>query len=205
MADKVIDEQVTEDERLKAAQAKACKEDKPKEEEVEKMEEVGEDEEETDEDKKKKKKSKLAAKKGDGSSQSPEEASTVATTGGSTTSPGATTPSKPQNVFVPQSSIIVSREQDTPMGKSAEPDLMKSPLYLGIVKQLDGISESMTKKLEAMEKSVNDRLTNTKKELEKFYNQSFYKAAGENVAPEATQRLSIAKQLEMGEIRFRNK
>ena len=90
------------------------------------------------------------------------------------------------------------------MGKSVEPDLMKSPLYMGIMKQLDGIQDSMSKKIDAMEKSVNDRLANTKKDLEKFYSQSMYKAVGENVSPEGTPLLSIQKQIEEGKVRFSN-
>ena len=167
------------------------------EKEVEKMEEIESEEEEESEEEKKKKKSKLKAKKGEGSSQSPEEAANVSNADANTLSPGADVPSKPQNVFVPSSSVSVAREQVTPMGKSFE----DSPL----MKHLEGMEKAMTERLAAMEKSMNDRLANTKKELEKFYNQSFYKAAGENVAPEATQAQSISKQIADGNVRFRNK
>jgi hypothetical protein len=184
------------------------------EEELKKEEGMDEEEEETEEEKKKKK-SKLKAKKGEGLSENPEESAASGADGNSTISPGAIVPGKGQNVFVPQSSIKVSREQETPMGKSAEPDLMKSPVYLGIMKQLDGMQEAIVKKTEAMgaaiQKSMEDRLANTKKEvdnmvnqMQKFYNQPMYKALGENVAPEGAKSETVSEQIAKGKVRFSN-
>lgn len=167
------------------------------------------EEEESEEEKKKKK-----AEKGALGGENPEELVQESQTAGNTISPGAGTPSQSQHVLVPQSQISVSREQHTPMDgmhKSANPDLLKSPLFLNITKQMEALQDAMTSKMEAMEKSISDRLANMKKELatteeglKKFYEQSFHKALGENVAPEATQQVTISKQLEDGKVRFRN-
>jgi hypothetical protein len=166
-----------------------------------KFEEVDEDDDE--EEKKKKKK----AKKGEGHAVSPEESGAASDSAEHSTSPGMGVPST-QNVFTPPSSVSGKREQETPMGKSVEPDLTKSPLFVNISKQMESLQEALSTKVDALEKSVNDRLGNIKKDMEKvekFYEQSFYKAAGENVGPEALQSLSIAKQIENGTVRFRNK
>jgi hypothetical protein len=206
---KVLDEEIENPEESEKAKKEEMPE-KPKDE-VEKKEEEEEtkqetlDEEEEDEEKKKKKKKKQA--------ENPEESNEdAAQSGENTITPGMDTPSKPQNVFVPPSSTDASREQDVPieepMSKAAELELSKSPLFLNLSAQIDKIKEAMSKKLDSVEKSVNDRLNNVLKDMgkiEKFYKQSFYKAAGENVAPEGVQALSIEKQLEMGKVRFRNK
>jgi len=177
-----------------------CNKELPEEKPEEKaMEEVDEE----DDDKKKKKKAKKAA-----GAESPSEDAASATDDNSTLSPGASVPSTPQDVFVPQSGISVAREQSTPMGKSVEPDLLKSPLFVNLSKQLDGIREAVSNKITALEKSVNDRLNNVLKDMdkiEKFYKQSFYKAIDENVAPESVQRQSISKQIADGEVRYRQK
>ena len=183
-------------------------EEKPEDKVDKAVEEIeDEDEEEEDEDGKKKKK----AKKGVGSSLNPEESEGKASSGESTLSPGASVPSKPQNVIVPPSDVDGKRTQETPMGKSVEPDLMKSPLYMGISKQIEEMRTALDSKFEAVYKSYNDRLDNMTKELQKaekamqeFYSKSFQKAYGENVSPESTQLLSIEKQIEMGKVRFSN-
>jgi hypothetical protein len=182
-------------------------EEKPEEDEkcnskkaVEEMEDDSEEEDSEEEKKKKKKKAKK-----DVGGESPSEEASASNSGENTMSPGADVPSKPQDVFVPQSSVNVAREQMTPMGKSVEPDLLKSPLFVNLSSQIEGIRDAVSKKVEALEKSVNDRLTNVQKDMakiEKFYGQSFYKAINENVAPESTQAQGIAKQLADGKIRF---
>jgi hypothetical protein len=137
----------------------------------------------------------------------PAESEDKGNTAGSTTTPNAGVPSGKQDVFVPSSSVDGQRTQDTPMdsasvSKSVSPDLVKSPLYTGLSSQIEELKKAMDSKLSAVEKSYNDRLDNMKKSLEQFYSGSFYKAAAIESAPEAN---SFEKQLEKGEIRFRNK
>jgi len=183
-------------------------EEKPKEEEEVKKEEGMDMDEEEEESEGKKKKKKKEAKKGEGSSLSPAESVQVGNQDPHTITPNFAVPSQGQDIFVPQSQVSVSREQSTPMGKSVEPDLTKSPLFLNLSSQIDGIRDSVSKKVESLEKSVNDRLNNISKDMEKiekFYNQSFYKAINENVAPEGTQAQSISKQISDGNVRFRQK
>lgn len=117
-----------------------------------------------------------------------------------------------QNVFVPSSGIEVARVQETPMGvvpagikKAARADLMKSPLFISITKQMDSMQEALSNKVAALEKSVSDRLKNIKtdvEKIEKFYSGSFYKAASEEVNPEGIQAQSITKQIAEGKVRY---
>jgi hypothetical protein len=117
-----------------------------------------------------------------------------------------------QHVLVPQSGISVSREQ-APMGKSVDSEmLMKSPLFVNITKQMDAMQDALGKKVDALQKSVDDRLANIKKDLEvaekglkEFYGQSFHKALGESVGPEGVQSQTFEKQMAAGVIRFRSK
>ena len=147
------------------------------------------------------------ASKGEGNSQNPEEASTASDSAGNSTSPGMGVPST-QNVFVPQSNVNVAREQSTPMdGMHKEIDFTKSPLFLKMSDKFDELQKVMASKLEAVEKSVNDRLKNLKSDMEKaekFYGQSFYKATSEGVGPEGLKQNTISKQIEDGKVRYRN-
>jgi hypothetical protein len=54
---------------------------------------------------------------------------------------------------------------------------MKSPLYTEMSKQLSLIQKGVNTKLDAIEKSVADRLSNIQKALDKFYSQPLYKSA----------------------------
>ena len=192
------EEEKPEDEVEKESSEEEQEDDKDDKEEVEKDEDEDEDEEE--------KKKKL--KKGEESGENPEEDTASATDDNSTITPNLSVPSQSQDVFVPPSDVDGKREQETPMGKSVNPDLMKSPLFVSLSSQIDGIRDAVSKKVDALEKSVNDRLNNVLKDMakvEKFYKQSFYKAIDENVAPEGIQQLPLSKQIEAGKIRFRNK
>lgn len=199
-----------EDEKPKEEKSVDKPEDKPKED-VEKASEDEDTSDLNDEEKaayiKLKSRVKKRAVKAAGAGESPTDVKP--NSGENTISPNTSTPSAPQNVFVPQSSVTVAREHNTPMGKSVNPDLMKSPLYNGISEQIEATRLSLDSKMAAVEKSYNARLDNLQKELakteevlKKFYSQSFYKAAAENVSPEGTQHETIAKQLEAGKIRF---
>jgi len=203
---KVIDEEVEKQEDKEEV------EKEPAEEEAEKKKEVSEDEveksEDSDEEEEDEEEKKKKAMKGESGGDNPEEDTSDATTPVNTITPEMSVPSAPQDVFVPPSSIDVAREQVTPMGKSVNPDLMKSPLYKSLSVQIDGIREAVSKKVDALEKSVNDRLNNVLKDMDKietFYKQSFYKAIDDGVGPEGIQSQSISKQIEAGKVRFRNK
>ena len=164
------------------------------------IEKAEDEDEEEDEDKKKKKVKKA------GTSENPEESSTAGASDSHTITPGLSVPSKAQDVFVPDSAVDGKREQSTPMGKSAEPDLLKSPLFVGIDKKLDAMQDALARKVDALNKSVDDRMKNIKSEMEKiekFYTQSFYKAASENVGPEGVPAQTIAKQIEGGKLRMK--
>jgi hypothetical protein len=203
---KLVKEEPEEEEAEKAkkevikaeSEKEACNDDK-----VKKAEEDEEEEEEEDELEEKKKK----AKKGVQASVNPEESEATSNTDGHTLTPGLSVPSKPQDVFVPSSSVDGKREQSTPMGKSVSPDLLKSPLFIQITKQMDSMQDALTRKVDALQKSVEDRMKNIKSDMEKiekFYSQSFYKAASDEVGPESLAP-SFSKQLEEGNVRFRNK
>jgi hypothetical protein len=131
------------------------------------------------------------AQKGELGGESPSEQATAATQAGATITPGALTPSPPQHVYVPTTGVVGSRIASAPKttgvspsdvtysGKSVNPDLLKSPLFVELNKSIDGIRMTMSKKLEAIEKSLNDRLANLNKTLiavESFYEQPFFKS-----------------------------
>lgn len=192
---KTEDGEPSEEEKKKSKAKKEGDEDMEKTEETEEEKDVDMDD---DEDDKKKKKS------ADASGQNPEQAGNDSDNASHSMSPGQGVPST-QDVFVPSSDVDASRDQETPMGKSVNPDLLKSPLFKQLSSQIDGIREAVSKKLDAVEKSVNDRLSNVMKDMgkiEKFYEKSFYKMHGEDVSPEGTKAEPISKQIESGKVRF---
>lgn len=146
-------------------------------------------------------------KKGEGLPQNPEEAATEAADAGHSATSKPVIESKP-DIFVPPSEVEGDREQDIPnqeLGKSAKPDLTKSPLFVNVTKQLEGIKAALSKKVDDLEKSVNDRLKNIHSDMEKiekFYQGSFYKAASDEVGPEGLNAMPITKQIEKGKARF---
>lgn len=195
---KVIDEEVEEPQEKKKEKAK--KEEDEQDSEVEKEEssdkesekkkkEVEDPDEEEDEEEDNKEEVKKADEKDTKKDNS--ESNTV---------------KEPQDVFVPSTKSSKDNEQKTTMDKSVNPDLLKSPLFVTLSSQIDGIRDAVSKKVDALEKSVNDRLNNVLKDMEKiekFYEQSFYKARDENVAPESTRTKPISKQIEEGKVRYR--
>jgi len=191
-------------------------EEKPEEEEEKKAveedeEDVEKEEEEDDEEAKKKKKKK--AVKGEQGGENPSESVTTATAGTNTITPRPVI-GVGQHVLVPQSSVAGSRNAtgNTPSdthysGKSAEPDMLKSPLFIELSKQIDGLSKAVKQKIEAVEKSVQDRMANVQKsveKIEKFYKQPFYKAIDENMAPESVVHKSISDQIKDGRLKIGN-
>jgi len=180
-----------------------------KEEDLEKKE----DEEDEDEEKKKKK-----MKKGDQGGENPQEDTASATDANSSISPKMGVPST-QDVFVPQSGVKVSREQPQypnevqmsgsqsgnipSYGKSVNVELTKSPLFIELSKQINGMQNALGKKLEAVEKSYTDRIANLQKSLDKFYSQPFYKSIDDAQGPEGIQKMSIKEQISKGKIEIR--
>lgn len=173
------------------------------------------DEEEDKKDEKKKKKGKTE------SGENPEEGSASGTDANSSTSPGMSTPSATQSTSGNNSGVEGARMASgassagqspsdvSYTGKSATPDLMKSPVFVKISEQLEAMQNAVEKKFEAISKSFNDRIdnmlkeiANTEKAMKDFYSKSFYKAAGENVSPESTVQKSISEQVEEGKVRF---
>lgn len=204
-----LKEQKKDDEELdkkkKAVDDK--KEDLEKEEtedDEDKKKSIDDEESEEEEDKKKKKK----AKKGESGGHDPEAEENEETNAEHTISPGQSTPSSPQNTFVPQSNIDGKREQTTPMGKEApNEELLKSPLFTNLNKQLNEMKKSFEVKLEALEKSFKDRSENLQKsvgKIEEFYKKPFYKAVDENVAPEGVIKKGISEQIREGKVTYRD-
>jgi hypothetical protein len=197
------DEDEEEEDDSKGREGIRYKKKKKKLKKEDEDDETEEEEEETEEE----------ARKSEGSSlgQTPQESAESSSTDEHTTTPGKMT-GKPQNVFTPQSGIPGNRmgtgrspSEITYSGKSVEPDLMKSPLFVELSGEIEDLQKAVAKKVDAIEKSVSDRLDNIQKsveKIEKFYKQPFYKAIDENVSPESTTRKSIEKQLEDGKIRF---
>jgi hypothetical protein len=119
-------------------------------------------------------------------------------------------------VFVQPSGIHVPREansgsslgqspSDVHFGKSVNPDLTKSPLFVELSKGISSMQDAISKKLDSVEKSFNDRVANMSKKLEtmeSFYKQSFYKSANENVSPEAVVKETISEQIAKGKVRY---
>lgn len=152
--------------------------------------------------------------KGELGGENPAEGVASGTDAGSSTSPGMGVPST-QQVLNNPTGVNGSRNA-TPgsfaggqspsdvhySGKEAgaEPELMKSPLYTELSKAIDGMQKALNKKVEALEKSVADRLGNIQKAMDRFYSQPFYKAVDENVNPEAIQKMTIKEQIEKGTI-----
>jgi hypothetical protein len=197
--DEEEDEDMTEPEegiRYKKKK-KIKKEDEDEDEDIEDIDEEEEEEEETE--------------KGEMGGVNPAESAQQSTTEQHTTTTRPVIGSR-QHVLVPQSRIGGERigrgttpSEVTYTGKSADPDLMKSPLFTELSGQIDEFQKSVAKKIEAVEKSVSDRMNNIQKSVEKienFYKQPFYKAIDENVSPEGVMKESISTQLEKGKVRF---
>jgi type I site-specific restriction-modification system R (restriction) subunit len=177
-----------------------------------KMEELENDEEEDESGKKKKKKTV----KGELGGENPAEQACEANTAGNTISPNAGVPST-QQILANNSGIHVGREansvsgysqapSDVSYGKSVNPDLLKeSPLYVGLSKEFEALQSTISKKLDSVEKSFNDRIANMQKKLEiieSFGKQPFYKSINENVNPEAVMSESISTQIAKGKVRY---
>lgn len=175
-------------------------EPKKEEEEMEKEKEDEEDEEEM---------------KKTGLEENPEEGAESGTDASSSTSPNMGVPST-QNVAhgpaTPSSAArMANNSAQSPSevsytGKSyGNVDLNKSPLYVELSKQIGEMNKALMGKVNAIEKSMNDRLVNLQKTMsavEKFYDRPLYKSVDENVNPEAVQAQSISKQIESGKVRF---
>ena len=186
-----------------------------------------EDEDEDEETKKKKKKAKeeeaedvekeeedVEEKDAFGGKDPAEEAVNSGTEGHTTTT--ASVINTRQNVFVPSSNVKVRREStsgssmgqspsDVSYGKSVSPDLTKSPLFVELNKSIEGMQESVSKKLEAIEKSMNDRIVNMQKtigKMEAFYESPFYKAIESDNQTFVKKEDTFSEQLSKGMVRF---
>jgi len=145
-----------------------------------------------------------------GYEQSPGEGAAEGGKGSNTLTPGKQT-GKPQNVFVPPTSIPGNRMgsgsqpgQEHYAGKSIETDFQKSPLYVEMSKQIDNLSSAFSKKLDSVEKSVNDRMANIVKLMEKldeFNKKSFNKAYAENLSQDGNHE-SVEEIMKKGKARF---
>jgi hypothetical protein len=192
-----------------------CKKESEDEEDAKpEMRKESEDEEEEEMDDEEKALYRKLKKKGyklvkAGSSLNPEESESAGTTDGHAVTPGKMTGQK-ADVFVPSSDIEGKRTQETPMGKSAKVDLTKSPLFVGINKQLDSMEKALADKISSVEKSVNDRLKNmreeiekTEKAVEKFYQHPFYKMMDNDVGrPDRAQPDTVEGKINKGQVKF---
>jgi len=214
------DETIPKDEETKRCKDVATEEETDETkavDEEEKIEEKEEDleEEETkeedlsEEDKLKRKKKKRM--KGEQGGENPSEDTASATDANSTITTGNVIGTA-QHILTPSSTIAGTRNASgnepsntTYSGKSANTDLNKSPLFIELSKQMTGLDKAIKAKIEALEKSMSDRIANAQKALnkiEKFYNQPFYKAIDESVSPEATMHKSIEEQIKAGKVQF---
>jgi hypothetical protein len=186
----------TEDEEV---EYKGKKKKVKKEAEDDAEEESSEEEEETTE-------------KGEMGGENQAEGAQASTTAGHTITPGKMTGQK-QNVFNPETKIQGTRigtgttpGQESYSSKSVEnTDLLKSPLFTELSKQIGDMQKSIGKKVEAVEKSFADRLANLQKTVEaveKFYSQPLHKGFVENAAPEGSIQKSVKQQLEEKNVRF---
>lgn len=193
-------EEKPEDEKCNKAESKVEPEMEKKkdEEDDEDLSDLNDDEKKSYRALKSKVKKRLI--KSDGSGVDPVQSGAQSQTDQHTVSPGAGTPSGPQNVFVPDGGPDIGREQSTPMGKSATIDLTKSPLYNEIQKQFDGI----TKKFDQIAKSLEDRFNNINKAIEGIEKMSLYKAAATET-PVAPKEETFNEKLAKGAVMYRNK
>lgn len=146
-----------------------------------------------------------------GYEESPSESAEAGKKDSNTVTPGKMT-GKPQNVFVPPTNIPGNRMgsgsspgQEHYQGKSFEGDFQKSPLYVEMSKQMDNMSSAFSKKMDAVEKSVNDRMANILKMMEKidkFNQSSFNKAYTENLTEKGIESEGVEKALKEGKARF---
>jgi hypothetical protein len=188
----------TEDEEVEY-KGKKKKVKKEAEDDADAEEESSEEEEETTE-------------KGEMGGENQAEGAQASTTAGHTITPGKMTGQK-QNVFNPETKIQGTRigtgttpGQESYSSKSVEnTDLLKSPLFTELSKQIGDMQKSIGKKVEAVEKSFADRLANlqrTVEAVEKFYEQPLHKGFVENAAPEGSIQKSVKQQLEEKNVRF---
>jgi hypothetical protein len=169
----------TPEEEAEEAEAKkvVVKADDEEEEDLKK-----EEDEEEDED---------ATEKGELGGVNPEEDANASAQAGNTVSPNQGVPST-QDVFVPQSRVAGKRNASAGSlaggqspsevsytGKSGKADLLKSPLYVGMSKQIGDFQKAMTEKLEAVEKSFSDRIANLDKAFKALENMPVRKALTE--------------------------
>jgi len=167
------------------------------EEDMEKEEDEDEDEDETE--------------KGEMGGQNQAESASDSTKPNNTTTPSSVI-GNPQNVFVPQTQVSGDRfasgsspSEASYSGKSVNPDLMKSPLFVELSGQIDEFQKAVSKKIEAVEKSVSDRMVNIQKaisQIEEFYKKPFYKAIDENVSPESIMKETIETQIKNKQVRY---
>lgn len=186
---------------------KAKKEKKDDEQEVEKEEELDDEEE----DPKEKKKTKKGS---EGSGLDPEEDAADNDSDGNTTSPGAGVPSNQHVAFGPKTGDVgrnasgTTPGQESYAGKSVSPELMKSPLFLELDGQIEGMKKAFDHKLDALNKSMNDRLANIQKGIDKvenFYKKApLYKAVEDSVGAEAAVKKGIKEQIAEGKVRYSN-
>jgi len=140
----------------------------------------------------------------------PEEAEAEGAKDGNTTTNAAVIGNK-QDVFNPSSAVNGAREAT---GNSNSPSSLgytgkslnfeKSPLFVEMSKHFAALGETVSKKLEATEKSVSDRIANMNKALEAMYNKPMYKAISEETNPEGVQKIGIKEQLAKGKFRTSN-
>lgn len=145
-----------------------------------------------------------------GLEQSPSESATANSKAGNTVTPGKMT-GQAQDVFVPSSNVDVGRMgqgktpgQESYSGKSVNPDLLKSPLFVELNKSIDSFGKTLSKKVEAMEKSTQARLDNLGaqlEKLEKFYSSPFYKSV-QDTPENAPKGQSVAERIGSGAVKF---
>jgi len=118
--------------------------------------------------------------------------------------------------FVPQSGIAGKRTASVgsmvggqspsavSYGKSAEADLLKSPLYMNLSKQLAGFEKAMQVKVDAMVKSFEARFDNLNKALTALENMPIRKAFSEDITGTSNpvEAATFEKKIETGRVRF---
>ena len=147
--------------------------------------------------------------------ENPEESAKESTNASHSTSPNFGVPSR-QDVFTPASNVHVGRESSSGSSlgqspsevhyKSGNADLTKSPLFVGLSKQLKDLAKSFDTKMEAVEKSMQDRIMNMEKSvkhaeavMQKFYDQPFYKSQKTDAVQEIK---TMSKQVQEGNVHY---
>ena len=202
---KMVDGKMIKEDEDEAGKKKMRKEEEEEdedavEEKILKEDEDDDEEEDEEEEESTEKKKKKKTRKGELGGEDPEEQSETAASG---------SPKVPSKVTTDTSNNTGVTGERTATGKPTpsettykSTELMKSPLFVELDKQLKSMTKSFEQRLDDMEKSIKTRMVNLQKtvsKVEEFYNKPFYKDV-DSSAPGTDN--TISKKIKDGTVRY---